>query len=328
MLRLDDSWVWDYWIAEDDEGFHAFFLKAPRVLGDPDLRHWHARIGHAFSTDLVTWTPLPDALGAGPPGTFDDMATWTGSIVRDVDGTWRMFSSGVSTVGEGRVQRIGSARSRDLMTWERDPFVLAPDPRWYEVEPGADWHEEAWRDPWVFADPAAGGWRMLITARSRTGDPAQRGVVGTAVSTDLETWRVEPPLSQPDSGFGQIEVAQTYDVDGRAVLIFSCLRGELGGARAGRAGGIWAVNAPSLSGPFRVEDAYRVTDESLYVGRLVRRRDGSWALMAFRNTAPDGSFVGELADPIPVTIDRGRLALADPDHPAFPPERRSPRAAR
>ena len=44
MLDLDDDWVWDFWVVEDPASepasYHLFFLKAPRSLGDPELRHF------------------------------------------------------------------------------------------------------------------------------------------------------------------------------------------------------------------------------------------------------------------------------------------------
>ena len=47
MLRLDDFWVWDSWVADDGDAYHLYFLQAPRSLGDPALRHVHATVGHA-----------------------------------------------------------------------------------------------------------------------------------------------------------------------------------------------------------------------------------------------------------------------------------------
>ena len=45
-LRLEDDWVWDSWPFDDDQGLHhLFFLKAPRSLGDPELRHVNATRG-------------------------------------------------------------------------------------------------------------------------------------------------------------------------------------------------------------------------------------------------------------------------------------------
>ena len=62
-LRLPEHWVWDFWTAQEEDRVHVFFLYAPRSLGDPDLRHYASRIGHAVSGDLRTWTVLPEALG-------------------------------------------------------------------------------------------------------------------------------------------------------------------------------------------------------------------------------------------------------------------------
>ena len=56
MLRLADSWIWDFWFADDGRAFHVFFLQAPRTLGDPELRHVNVAVGHA--TSFRTWHSL------------------------------------------------------------------------------------------------------------------------------------------------------------------------------------------------------------------------------------------------------------------------------
>ena len=83
MLALKDKWVWDFWFAVDNDEVHIFFLQAPRSLGDPERRPHHASIGHAVSRDYRTWTALPDAWHPGADGDWDDLATWTGSVIRD-----------------------------------------------------------------------------------------------------------------------------------------------------------------------------------------------------------------------------------------------------
>lgn len=314
MLRLPASWVWDFWFADDGERFHLFFLKASRALHDPDRRHWRATIGHAVSTDLVHWTEVADAIVPSDGPAFDDLATWTGSVVRADDGSWRMFYTGVDRAHGGLVQRIGVATSVDLMTWTTTGRALVePDPRWYERLDDRGWPDEAWRDPWVFRDPSGRGWRMLLTARGRVGDPSARGVVGTAWSPDLDEWVVEPPRSAVGSGFGQLEVLQLERVDDRWVLVFSCLGSELSAERkaAGERGGIWAVNVEDPAGPFDIASAYRLADETLYVGRLVRDRGGRWQMLAFRNTTPEGEWIGEITDPTPVSWVDGRLAIGE-----------------
>lgn len=144
-LVLPDHWLWDFWLAADGDDVHVFFLHAPRSLGDPEIRHHRARIGHAVSRDLTTWTLQPPPFDAGEPGDFDDLATWTGSVYAH-DGLWRMFYTGISTRERGAVQRIGLATSRDLISWEKHGCVVEADGRWYETAAGGS-ASESWRDP-------------------------------------------------------------------------------------------------------------------------------------------------------------------------------------
>ena len=314
MFDLPGSWVWDYWFADDGKQYHLFFLYASRALHDPDARHYRASIGHAVSTDLVEWTQVADALVRSDAPAFDDLATWTGSIVRHPDGTWFLFYTGSSLAPDGKnVQRIGYATSTDLHTWTKSgaPVLEAQAP-WYEKLDSGHWHDEAFRDPWVYADPDGDGWHMLVTARAAEGPVHGRGVVGHGWSADLRTWELREPLTAPaDDGFGQLEVLQVEIVDGRPVLLFSCLEGDSTPARRTAHAGTWAAPAGGLVGPFDIERAYPLTDSRLYVGRLLQRRsDGQWMLFAFRNEGPDGAFLGGVTDPMPVQWEDGRLVVA------------------
>lgn len=313
-IVLSDSWTWDMWFADDGDRYHAFYLKASRALGDPDRRHFFVTVGHAVSDDLHTWHEVRDALIASDQQAFDDFTTWTGSIVKDPAGVWRMFYTGTSRAENAIVQRVGVATSTDLYTWTKtgSEALCEADPRWYEKFDGESWPDEAWRDPWVFAD--GDEWHMLVTARAKDGDPDDRGVIGHATSPDLETWTVQPPLSQPGAGFGHLEVPQVAQIDGREVLLFSSLHGELTRARreAGERGGVWSVPVDRTTGPYDVSKATRLTDESLYAGRLLQDRDGAWWLFAFDHVDTDGAFIGSLSDPLPVGWDaHGRLRVSD-----------------
>src|SRR5438477_10851503 len=110
-LRLPDKWVWDFWLARDTR-HHVFYLQAPRSLGRSELRHHSASIGHAVSRDLRAWEVLPDALHPGPAGSWDDLATWTGSVVEHA-GCWQMLYTGINRSERGLIQRIGLATSDD-----------------------------------------------------------------------------------------------------------------------------------------------------------------------------------------------------------------------
>ncbi|WP_336723625.1 family 43 glycosylhydrolase [Cellulosimicrobium cellulans] len=322
MLTLPDSWVWDFWFADDGERHHLFFLYASRALHEPDARHYRASIGHAVSDDLVHWTRVEDALVRSDAGAWDDLATWTGSVVRHPDGTWFLFYTGSTLTPAGNVQRVGYATSSDLTTWTKagENPVLAADARWYETLADGQWHDEAFRDPWVFADPRGDGWHMLLTARGRTGPADDRGVVGHAWSPDLRSWELRAPLTAPGQGFGQLEVTQVEVVDGVPVLLFSCLASDMSARRReGTTGGVWAAPAASLLGPYDVAEAQQLTDASLYSGRLVRDRTGRWVLLAFHHDAPDGSFVGSISDPMPVRWEGGRLAVERASRPTAEP---------
>jgi len=104
-LRLPDKWIWDFWLVRHRGKQHIFYLQAPRSLGRPELRHENASIGHAVSSDLRRWSVLPDALHPGPAGSWDDLATWTGSAIEH-GGRWYMLYTGINRREEGLVQRI------------------------------------------------------------------------------------------------------------------------------------------------------------------------------------------------------------------------------
>ena len=303
-FTLATHWVWDFWLADDGEKFHMYYLHAPKALGDQQLRHRNATIGHATSTDLRTWSDLGEVLRPGEAGSFDGSATWTGSIVRDPGGPWRMYYTGsrfLSPETNANVETIGLATSADLHSWTKAPGpVSTAAPAWYETLGTSAWPEEAWRDPWVYPDPSGSGWHMLVTARSNNGDQFDRGVIGHAVSSDLKEWSAAAALSAAGAGFSHLEVPQVAEIDGRFVLIFSCDSTHLAGERSGQTGGIWAVEADSPTGPFDIAEAVLLASEALYSGRLIQDRDGTWQMLAFENSTDDGGFVGILSDPIPV----------------------------
>jgi len=314
VFSLDTHWVWDFWLADDGDQFHMYYLHAPKSLGDQNLRHRNARVGHAVSTDLVQWRDLGLVLGPGGPGDVDETATWTGSVLQGPDGVWRMFYTGarfLSANTTANVETVAVATSANLHDWAKHPAtIVAADGRWYETLGTSSWSEEAWRDPWVFADPGGDGWHMLVTARSSTGDELDRGVIAHATSPDLESWTVRPPLSAPGTGFRHLEVPQVVTIDGRSVLLFSCDTQALAGDRSTGSGGIWALALDSLTGPYDVGAAVRITDEHLYSGRAIQNRSGSWVLLAFENSTSDGGFVGALSDPMPLEWHENELRIA------------------
>lgn len=310
-LKLPDRWIWDSWYVKDGDTYHGFYLCASRGLGDPNRRHRNPSIGHAISKDLINWTVLADALTPSDDLAFDSWTTWTGSVIKDDSGTWWMFYTGSSREDGGLIQRIGAATSKDLITWEKvsNNALVEADGTWYELLDLKVWGDQAWRDPWVFRFPGQTSedktWHMLITSRSKDGQPKTRGVVGHAISDNLIDWQVMPPLSKPDQGFGQQEVLQFEIVDGVPILLFCCGWKELSQENVERFGKIdttYSLVVDEKLEQIDFNNAKPFTDQIVYAGRLIQGPDNSWYLMGFINEV-DGQFVGQLSDPIPVTAN-------------------------
>jgi beta-fructofuranosidase len=322
-LKLADKWIWDFWFAQDGPDYHLFYLQASRDLPEEKLRHWHVSIGHAVSQDLRNWQVLPNALRPAPAAedVWDNYSTWTGSVFGH-DGSWYLFYTGVNRREKGLIQRIGLATSTDLITWIKHPAnpVLIADPQWYETLDPEMWHDQAWRDPWIFE--LDGRFHALITARSNKGHKSARGVIGHAWSDDLVNWQVGPPIAAPGE-FGHMEVPQLVEINGRYYLIFCVGRGAYADARRDRPGiglvtGTHYMAADQPLGPYKfLTDQFLLADEagSRYAGKLIRDPSNNWVLMTGRFWTGDGGFIGELADPLPLQIDAGgRLqAMLPPD---------------
>jgi beta-fructofuranosidase len=314
MLRLADSWIWDSWFVFDGQNHHVFYLRASRALGDPHRRHRHPYIGHAISKDLKNWTVLQDAIAISDPPAFDSWTTWTGSVVKGDDGLWWMYYTGTSRQDGGDIQRVGAATSKDLLTWEKvsSEALVEADAAHYELLDYDKWHDQAWRDPWVFKH-SDGNWHMFITARTNNEsfDTRDRGTLGHAISDDMTNWKVQPPLISEPSGFGQLEVFQVEQIDGKAVLLWCCGPDEISASskeKFGGRGGMFSVIGESVFGPFDPRKAVRFDHESIYAARIVKH-EGVWQMIGFRDHE-DGKFIGELTDPIPVKIEGNGLVPA------------------
>ena len=165
---------------------------------------------------------------------------------------------------------------------------------------------ETWRDPLVFTDPDG---RRLAHADQRPGRHAAHnddGVVAHATSPDWITWTLGAAAVPAGPGFGQLEVLQNKQIDGRWVLVFTCHPQEMTAARgpssASTAPG--RCPPPARSGPWDITLARPFTAEpDLFAAPLVQLRDGRWAIVGFRNLEPKGGDAFEILDPIPVTLD-------------------------
>ena len=306
-LSLADHWVWDFWFAQDGPDTHIFYLQAPKSLGDPELRHFNASVGHAVSRDLVHWQTLPDALLPGREPAWDDLAIWTGSVIRRPDENWAMLYTGISHLEKGLVQRIGLATSQDLLNWQKHPGnpCLVADPRWYEMLDLSAWHDHAWRDPYLLEQD--GSYYALVSARVNQGSPDGRGVIALARSENLVEWEVLPPISAPGM-VGMLEVPQLIELDGRYILIFSNTKechsqAWLESNQQEPLTGIFYCPAENPTGPIHLEHTMPLRADAngtFYSGKLVRAPWGGWTFVACIFRPLNGSFQGVISDPQPL----------------------------
>ncbi|MEM9551042.1 MAG: levansucrase [Pseudomonadota bacterium] len=325
VLALPDDWIWDSWFLRDGETWHAYFLKASKALGDPELRHFHVSQGHAISTDLRNWTHLGTCFAPARGPAWDDYTTWTGSTVRDDAGSWHLFYTGTSRAEDGLFQRIGHAVSDDGHMWQRQGDGLCldltgPAAELYERDHRVGgWHDRAFRDPWVMRDPDGEGWIMFLTARaSGVAEPNAGGAIGFATSRDLCQWELQPPVFV--GGFGQLEVPQVFQNGERWYCLFCTHADHYSKAYTA------ATDSPPVSGshylmadnprgpwtiaPGRFFDCGPPYDR--YAARVLKT-DTGLAIMGFANQ-PYGTFVGHVTDPDAVLVDaHGYLSVSTLD---------------
>ena len=322
VIALENEWIWDSWYAHDGARWHGYFLKADKSLGDPDLRHFNVSQGHAVSDDLVNWEHLGTCLAPTKgSGHFDDLTTWTGSVMQGPDGVWHLFYTGTCEAEKGMYQRIGHATSTDMHSWQRVETVpgnpglcldlTGPAAQHYETEHMVGhWHDRAMRDPWVMKDPEGPGWLMYFTARaSGIAEANAAGAVGLATSDDLEHWTLQPPVFVGD--YGQLEVPQVFEVSGRWYCLFCTSAAHWSKARL--ASGVAPVTGTHYligegpRGPWKVAPGYLDGDMPCrrYAARMLDTPRG-WVILGFANSGKE-TFKGHVMDPEPVVFTNDGL---------------------
>ena len=290
-LALPGRFLWDFWTVEHAGLTFLYALSAPHDP-DPHSRHARSRVEVFSSADLRRWDHHGVALAPGEAGAWDDLAIWTGSVASDPGGGWVMLYTGRSRADGGRVQRIGLARSTDLLAWERHPEpVIEADPALYRTR--GRHGSTNWRDPWL--ERTGPGWTAWITAQHRDGPVEGSGTVARATSGDLVAWEVHPPVvgerlsehlevPQIVQG-GQAMLLNTYahHVDPKGPLPRACLSLLL--RREGEAFAFERV----------VE---RWPADARYVIKEIRPGVG----LCWLGEQDDGAFVGAVSDPFPLDL--------------------------
>ena len=324
VLSLKDKWIWDFWLAKNEDDWHIYFLQADNTLPHPDDRHRNVTQGHAVSKDLMNWTHMGTCFQPSKGPSFDDWTTWTGSVLQGPDGTWHLFYTGTEHAKQGMHQRIGHATSTDMHSWVRvgDGLCLdlqGPNAKYYEEYTPGHWHDRAMRDPWVIKNPDGDGWLMYFTARvPGRKEPNAGGAVGFATSPDLNTWTLQKPIY--DGGeFGQLEVPQVFKFRNKWYMTF-CTAAEhwsegykMKNPQTPVTGSHYLVADHHL-GPWTTPQS-EFLDGSLpykrYAGKIIEQ-DGKLSIMGFLYETPAGKFIGKVSDPVRLMVDKhGNLHLAE-----------------
>lgn len=324
VIAIDDQFIWDSWYVRDGDTWHGYFLKAPRSIGDPELRHWNVTYGHATSTDLTNWTHLGTTFTPAEGPAWDDYTTWTGSVVRGDDGLWHLYYTGASKAEDGLYQRLGHATSTDLHNWTRvgdDGLILdltGRNAEFYESDmSNALWHDRAMRDPWVMRDPDGDGWLLYFTARSSGIDePNAGGCIGFATSDDGFEWALQPPVFT--GGYGQLEVPQVFEVNGKWYCLFCTAAEHFSKAQAlatpgGPVTGNHYLIGDGPRGPWRIAPGF--LDGALpprrYAARIVDTGEGL-VILGFADRPEGAEFIGHVMDPEPIEVTSDGLLCISP----------------
>jgi beta-fructofuranosidase len=107
-------------------------------------------------------------------------------------------------------------------------------------------------------------------------------------------------------------------IDGRPRLVFTCHPQEMTAERRAASGDFctWSLTGPAQTGPWDNVQAQPLRAEpDLFAAPLVQQRDGTWALVGFRNQEPKGILSFDILDPIPVQIVDGAIQAVRPARP-------------
>ncbi len=248
-------YFWDSWYFTRGDEVHVIHLQKKRP-GSKRPDKDDGALGHAVSTDLLTWKELPVALHPGPKGSVDDNEIWTGCTYEH-KGKYYLYYTARTIREKGTVQRICLATSEDTVHWIKHPEpVILPDPRWYT--------EGDCRDLIIQQHPETGEFHGFYAAALAAKELVDTAAIARVRSRDLIHWTHEPPVFTP-KGYGVVEVPDLFYLDGRWWMI--CLTGHPYGTRA-EFTDPYIVSGTIYASSERLEGPYREGDDNVLIGSM------------------------------------------------------------
>lgn len=140
VLEFGPRGSWDERALADPYVFLAGGRLFLYYLGEDRARQ--QLLGVASSTDGVSWTKLRSGpvLEPGEPGSMDENGLGEPAVFASHGSYWMIFTGRA----RNEVRRLGMARSRDGVHWERLPLVIQGE---------ADWNSQVICDPTVEVTP-------------------------------------------------------------------------------------------------------------------------------------------------------------------------------
>ncbi|MDD3958044.1 MAG: hypothetical protein PHO96_04080, partial [Candidatus Izemoplasmatales bacterium] len=121
-----------------------------------------------------------------------DLYVFTGSVFKKGEHDYYLFYTGHNPHYTTKPQQaIMSARSTDLIHWQKDPDATF-------FAPIDQFESDDWRDPFVFYDHHQDTYKMLLASRLKDGGRRRRGATVMMRSDDLLNWHVERLLYAPE----------------------------------------------------------------------------------------------------------------------------------
>jgi levansucrase len=348
-VMSNQVWVWDTWPLTNlntrpvrYKGWHVIFsLTAPRTVPFGD-RHWWARIGYFYSRDGSSWRYGGDLFPQRSPFGSREWAGSTVLVGNQVNVLYTASGGDGNEPGErgDPLQRLAHASGRIhadadgvWFTGFRNHRVIAePDGRMYQTleQSRAGPIIYAFRDPFVFRDPADGQVYLLFEGNSggQAGShtcgtrelgpvppghqvaPEARfytGNIGIAEATraNLRRWRLLPPLLSANCVNQQTERPHLVIENGQYHLFtishtFTFAPGLTG------PDGLYGFIGPSLRSDYKPLNASGLVlgnPADAPVQQYSEYVMPNWLVESFIDTLPGEIFGGTLAPTLEITPD-------------------------
>lgn len=206
---FQDWEIGDVEVHVHDGIYHLFHLIIPN----------HDYIAHAISYDGISWTRVKNAFFVGHPGEWDDDMLWTMDVDSTEDG-FEMYYTGLRLKDRGISQKVGVAKSKDLIDWDKidsKNLPIASEGPFYENLQNNPREWLSFRDPFKFVHKNET--YLLICARASFGPVSRRGCVGL-YRLENDKFIPEKPLFYP-MAYDDIECPCICEIEGKFYLIGS-----------------------------------------------------------------------------------------------------------